>query len=217
MATPYIPGFDGEAFDLFDALGLVPKSSYSAHDLQVAWRAAFKILHSDRKHINGKYVPKFPTVDQITRARDFLSEHPENIELAHEALAESYQSTWNPYAKAGTRAVLQPIPGAVAEPLPYRPFEDSHFYVSTRGSQRMHRTDSAAEYPGTRAAREADRSAYPPPGDRNDHRPWRERRKEKNFRRHEKSQGPDGDEIIDGMMKDKDLKDLLRARNIQIR
>ena len=116
MPTPSIPGFRGPTFDIFDALGLVPKPSYAPHDIQAAWRGAFRILHEDKKNINGAYVPTFPNVDQITRAKDWLMECPENIETAYAALVGSHRSTWNPSATPGTPAVLQPIPGAVVDP-----------------------------------------------------------------------------------------------------
>ena len=153
MALPYIPEYAGEPFDFFDALGLVPKSTYTKHDIQAAWRKAFKILHSDKKHVNGTYVPAFPTVDHITKAKDWLLEDPDHIEIAHEQLAGSYKSTWNPHAKAGTPAVLQPIPGAVADPLrrrPRQPLRRVNVYHQSADSHDAARATAAWDYQNAR-------------------------------------------------------------------
>ena len=220
MPASYIPGFPGPAFDLFDALGLEPRPSYTDHDIKVAWRAAFRILHSDKKHINGKYVPKFPTVDQITRAKDWLLEDSKNVETAYEALAEDYRSTWNPHAKPGTSAVLQPIPGAVAEPLQSLPIRDDRPHFRSRSPQRMPRAATAAEHRHTRAARETNQYVYPSSGERHDPRPWRERRQEADARAQEGTSrsGLDASKVIDEMLNgDPSFEEFLQANKVWLR
>ena len=109
-----VPGFPDPQFDLFDALGLIPSPEYNPYDIRRAWRRAFKIIHSDRSHISKKYIPMFPTHVELTRAKDWLLESPDNVHTAYVALASTHRSTWNPRAMPETADVLKPMTKAPA-------------------------------------------------------------------------------------------------------
>ena len=131
MLPLMIPGFK-DPFDIFDALGLRPSPFYTERDIVLASNNALLIVHPDKRHLNEPYIPAFPTPVQINCAKEWLlADLSNNLRSAYIALRHSYRSTWNPRAKFGTPAVLQPLPDAEQCCSPHdagarlrHPFED---------------------------------------------------------------------------------------------
>ncbi|MCJ1247568.1 hypothetical protein MMC30_004782 [Trapelia coarctata] len=103
-----IPNHRYLQFDLFDALGLDPGSTYSRRDINKAYQRVVLIIHPDHHAANGTFVPTFPTVQQAQDARDYLLGADYRLRRAHRLLWRNHRSTWNPSAARGTAAILQP-------------------------------------------------------------------------------------------------------------
>lgn len=108
-------------FDIFDALGLPPTDAITPDTIQKAWRRINLHLHPDKLVQNRPFTPSFPSLLQAQLAKDYLlvedlrrpnsESAASRVRIALKYGRDSFRSTWNPAAAAGTPAVLKPIPG----------------------------------------------------------------------------------------------------------